>query len=116
MLKNDPEISVSEPCTDVLELVIELLDRAWHHHDLQTIISPMQKHFDGVKAKEANEKLKEKREKERNLHYDFLDEQKDITNTVLLATRLRKKILIDSIRGSEDTVRDWKKLRSPSKT
>lgn len=116
MLKNDPEISVSEPCTDVLDLVIELLDRAWHHHDLQTIISPMQKHFDGVKSKDANDKRKEMLAKQRDLHHNFLDQQQDIADTVRLAARLRKAFEIKNVRGSEKTVRAWRNLHSPGKT
>lgn len=115
-LKNDPEISISEPCTDVLELVLDLLEQAWPHHDLQRVVAPMQKHFDGVKSKDANNKLKEKRIEEREVYNNFLDKQKDVIDTKLLAARLRKTFGVKPLRGSEDTVRAWKKLRSPGKT
>lgn len=115
-LKNDPEISVSEPCTDVLELVLDLLKQAWPHHDLARIVSPMQKHFDGVKSKEANDKRKEMLAKQRDLYHNFLDQQHDIADTVRLAARLRKAFEIKAVRGSEDTVRAWRNLHSPGKT
>jgi len=52
-LRADPDINVSESCTDLLDVVIELLDRAWPHHPIESIVQPLQKHFDGVKAKNA---------------------------------------------------------------
>ena len=114
-LKNDPEISASEPCKDVLELVIDLLDRAWPNQDLQTIVSPMQKHFDGVKAAEASRKKKEIQQGARELHYRFLDQQNDISDTARLAGRLRKHFSLESERGSKDVVRAWKTLRASGK-
>lgn len=114
-LKLDPEITASETCTDFLNLMSELLEKAWPHHDVQSIVAPMQKHFDGVKSKDATEKLQEKRNKKRELHHSFL-EQQDTADTVKLAARLRKKFGIENVRGSADAVREWKKLRKPGKT
>lgn len=115
-LRADPEITASEPCTDLLDMMIDLLDRAWPHHDVQRIVAPMKKHFDGVKSKDANEKRKEILTKERNLHHSFLDQQHGISDTVRLAARLRKNFNIQTVRGSEDAVRFWKKLRATGKT
>lgn len=52
-LRADPDINVSEPCTDLLDMVTELLSRAWPHHPIEDIVQPMQKHFDSVKGKQA---------------------------------------------------------------
>jgi len=114
-MKLDPDIAVSEACVDFLDLMGDLLDGAWPHHSLARIVAPMQKHFDGVKSKDATEKLQEKRNIKRELHHSFLDQQ-DTADTVKLAARLRKKFGIEAVRGSEDTVRAWKKLRQPGKT
>lgn len=47
----------------------------------------------------------------------FLDDQQDITDTKRLAARLRKQFGINTVRGSEDRVREWKKnLRSAGAT
>ncbi len=52
-MRADPEINVSEACTDLLDTVIELLDRAWPHHSIEDIVHPLQKHFDHIKSAEA---------------------------------------------------------------
>lgn len=54
-LRADPDINVSEPCRDLLDMVAELLDQAWPHHPIEDIVQPLQKHFDGVKSKKASD-------------------------------------------------------------
>lgn len=66
-------------------------------------------------SKKALNKKQEKLEEKRNIYSNFLDEQKDIHDTPRLATRLRKAFEINTVRGSEDEVRRWKKLRAASK-
>ena len=108
-LRLDPEIAVSETCTDLLDLMSELLEKAWPHHDVQSIVAPMQKHFDGVKSKDATEKLKAKSNQIRDLHHEFLDLQDVSDPTAKLAARLRKQFGIENVRGSLGVVRAWKK-------
>lgn len=115
-LQEDPEITANEMCKDLLELLQKLLQRAWPHHDVTTVVAPMQAHFDGERSKKALSKKQEKKEKERNIYAKFLDEQKDIQDTPRLAARLRKTFAINTLRGSEDEVRRWKKLRAAGKT
>ena len=54
-LRADTEINVSESCADLLDTVLELLDRAGSHDPIDRIIQPLQKHFDHVKSSEAAE-------------------------------------------------------------
>ena len=115
-LQEDPEIIANEMCKDLLELLQKLLQRAWPHHDVKKIVAPMQAHFDGERSKKALDKKQEKKDNERHIYSNFLDEQKDIFDTPRLATRLRKAFGINSVRGSEDEVRRWKKLRDAGKT
>lgn len=115
-LQADPEITANEMCKDLLELLQQLLERAWPHHDVKKIVAPMQAHFDGERSKKALDKKQEKKDNERHIYSNFLDEQKDIFDTPRLATRLRKAFGINSVRGSEDEVRRWKKLRDAGKT
>ncbi|WP_026436889.1 hypothetical protein [Acidovorax sp. JHL-9] len=115
-LQADPEITANEMCKDLLELLQQLLERAWPHHDVKKIVAPMQAHFDGERSKKALDKKQEKKDNERHIYSNFLDEQKDIFDTPRLATRLRKAFGINSVRGAEDEVRRWKKLRDAGKT
>lgn len=115
-LQEDPEITANEMCKDLLELLQKLLQRAWPHHDVKKIVAPMQAHFDGERSKKALNKKQEKQDEKRNIYSKFLDEQKDIHDTPRLAARLRKAFEINTLRGSEDEVRRWKKLRAAGKT
>lgn len=115
-LQEDPEIAANDMCKELLDMLHELLQRAWPHHDVTTVVAPMQAHFDGERSKKALNKKQEKKEKERNIYAKFLDEQKDIQDTPRLAARLRKAFSINTLRGSEDEVRRWKKLRAAGKT
>lgn len=113
-LRADPAINVSEPCSDLLDMTIGLLDQAWPHHPFEDIVQPLQKHFDSLKARQANGGKQRKIEAMRQMHYDFLDVQ-NIKLTNNLAARLRQTFKDLTIRGSNDTVRSWKKLRSTGK-
>lgn len=115
-LQEDPEITANEMCKDLLELLQKLLQRAWPHHDVKMIVAPMQAHFDGERSKKALGEKRKKKDEERNIYSNFLDEQKDIHDTPRLAARLRKAFEINTVRGSEDEVRRWKKLRDAGKT
>ena len=115
-LQEDPEIAANDMCKELLDIFHELLQRAWPHHDVTTVVAPMQAHFDGERSKKALSKKQEKQDEKRNIYSKFLDEQKDIHDTPRLAARLRKAFSINTLRGSEDEVRRWKKLRDAGKT
>lgn len=70
-----------------------------------------------VFGKLLKEKQIEKTVGENDNYTRFLDNQHDITDTKRLAARLRKQFGINTVRGSEDRVREWKKnLRSAGAT
>ena len=115
-LQKDPEITANEMCKDLLELLQKLLQRAWPHHDVKKIVAPMQAHFDGERSKKALAEKQKKKDEERDIYSNFLDEQKDILDTPRLAARLKKAFEIKTDRTAEDEVRRWKKLRATGKT
>ena len=115
-LKADPEIAASEACNELLDMLQELLERAYPHDDVQKIVAPMQAHFDGERSKKALAEKQKKKDEERDIYSNFLDEQKDILDTPRLAARLKKAFEIKTDRTAEDEVRRWKKLRATGKT
>lgn len=114
-LKNDPEIAASEGCRELLGMIQELLDRAWPHHNAAEIVSPLKHHFDGKRSEDALEKKQQKQQKKREMFHNFLSEQKDISDTPRLASRLRSKFEISTVRVAEEEVRRWKKLHAAGK-
>lgn len=108
----DPEISVNEGCKDLLEMIQELLDRAWPHHSAGEIIAPTRAHFNAI----ARDAWLEKRKQEVEVFRQYLDTQTDMSNTKLLAKRLRGQFPNETERSSEDAVRAWKKLRRAGDT
>ena len=115
-LVNDPEIAASEACNDVMKLLQKLLEHAWPHHDIDEIFAPLEAHIDRERSKKALEEKQKKKDEERNIYSNFLDEQKDIHDTHRLATRLKEAFEIKTERVAKDEVRRWKKLRATGKT
>lgn len=108
-MKEDPEIKVSEVCTDFLDLMGDLLSKAWPHHDINRIVQPMQLHFTKVISKNASIKRAEKLTNTKEMNRAFLVKQSDVRDTKKLATRLQMQFPSLTERAALDAVRDWKK-------
>lgn len=115
-LSDDPDISKSETCIELIEALRYSLDTRFMGKDSGEVIDALAFHFDKQRASRAGLAKAGNREEVRATQTAFLDTQKDKTGTHVLAGRLRENFPDMTPRAAEDAVRAWKKLRSAGKT